>query len=183
MSGTHPDLLQIYCKRLQVVTGGTEVRYEIYPDAAYVFAARLTPAHGTTEIDAVLYTSTDPLIPGDDESKIALCVDIEGRADHFRVDGDVDGGGLFFENGVYVAVNGTTTGAYVYLHVIYLPRIQNCAAFPYPEQGLLACWEEAHPGVPFLENFWNYERENPAEPDDPAGGGGGGDPIGGIPLS
>lgn len=177
----HPDLIQTWNKQVSVTTPGTVVRYEIYPNACYILSARLSPARGVTEFEVNIYTSPAPDDAGDDEDKIPLYVDTTGRPDDYRAGDGMGAAALFCENGAYAACDATTGGDDAYLQVRFVPRLQFCPAFPYPEQTLQKCWEEAHPGVPIYENFWNYERDN-SEEDTGGSGGGGGTGSVGVPL-
>lgn len=188
----HPDLIQTFSAQV-TYTAAVQERYEIFQDACYVLSARLVPLVGVTEFSAILFTSPAPLIPADDEGKIPLYVDSNGRPDDYKAGGDDQHGGVFFENGIYAATNAATDGDDAILQVRFVSRKHYCPAFPYPEQTLLACWDEAHnegvsendPNyIPFKENFWDFERENPEE--DGGSSGGGGSPGGaalGVPLS
>ena len=166
----HPDLIQTWSNQVSVTTAGTIVRYEVYPDACYILSARLVPAIGVTEFQVTIYTSPSPDNPLDYESKIPLYVDPSGRPDDYRAGDGVGAAAMFCENGIYAACDATTNGDDAYLQVRFVPRKQFCPAFPYPEETLLECWEEAHPGVPIYENFWNYEREVAEDDEGSAGG-------------
>lgn len=187
----HPDLVRVFCQ--QVTYTAALERYEIFPDAAYVLSARLTPLPGVNAFRATLFTSPAPLSAGDDEGKIPLVVDDQGRPDDYRVSGGGLEAGLFFENGIYAVTEAAISGDDAILQVVYVPRKHYCPAFPYPEQGLRECWDEAHnegvgetdPGyVPIYTNFWDFERENPEEDGGTSGGGGtpGGSSVG-VPLA
>lgn len=188
----HPDLRLTWTQQITYTAAATE-RYEVYPHAAYLLSARLVPHPGVSEFSVTLYTSPDPDIAGDDEGKIPLYVDLDGRPDDYRV-GDADGGGgVFFENGIYAATFAAVDGADAVLQVVFVPRRNYCPAFKRPEDSLRECWDAANnegskegdPGyIPYKENFWDFERENPQEDGGTSGGGGtpGGSGVG-VPLS
>lgn len=188
----HPDLIRTFCQQVTYTAAVTE-RYEVFPDAAYVLSARLVGLPGVTGFAATLYTSPSPDNAGDDEGKIPLLVDEQGRPDDYFAGGGDYSRGVFFENGIYAATNASTDGDDAFLQVIYVPRKHYCPAFPYPEETLRECWDEAHNKgrsetdpeyIPFLTNFWNFERENPEEDGGSSGGGGtpGGSGIG-VPIA
>jgi len=174
---THPDLVRQWVRRITYTAAGAE-RYEVFPNSAYVLSARLVGVGSTNQFTVVLFTSEAPTVAGtDDEPKLALYLDTNGRTDSFGSYPPHSDGGIFFDNGIYAYTEGATDGDEAFLQVLYVPRLQYCAAFPYPEQSLLECWEAAHPGVPIYENFWNYERDNPEAPVETPADGSVGDPI------
>lgn len=187
MSAIHPDLIQTYSRLIT-----HDERYEVFPDAAYVLSVRLSPALGVTQFEVNLVTSPSPDTAGDDEGKIPLYVDIEGRPDHYVAGDGLGIGAMFFENGIYAVADATVAGDDAYLQVRYVPRKQFCPAFPYPEEGLTRCWDEAHNGgktqeelkseyIPIYTNFWNFERDS-AEEDTGSSGGPSGTGVLGLPL-
>ena len=182
MSAIHPDLIQTWHSQLNNVTPGTLVRYEIYPNACYILSARLTPARNVTEFEATIYTSPAPDTALDAENKISLYVDTTGRPDDYIAGDGLGGAAMFCENGIYVACDATTAGDDAYLQVRYVPRKQFCPAFPYPEETLQKCWDEAHNEgvpqespdyIPIYENFWDSERDNAEEDTGGSGSSGG----------
>ncbi len=183
----HPDLVQVYCK---IVTHTTDERYEVYPNGAYVLSARLSPVGSTASFEVVLYTSPAPDTALDDEGKIPLSIDPTGRVDDYSALAATGGTALFFENGIYAACAAVTAGDDAELQVVFIPRKQYCAAFPYAEQTLIECWDEAHNKgvsqdspdyVPIYTNFPDYERDN-AEEDTGGTGGPGEAGSNGLPL-
>lgn len=183
--GPHPDLIQVYNRLLT-----HDERYEIFPDGAYVLYARLSPTLGVNSFEAVLYTSPAPDTALDDESKISLYVDLEGRPDDYDARSVVGGSGMFFENGIYAACDATTAGDDAYLQVVFVPRRQFCPAFPAPEKGLTECWDAAHNDgktqadagyKPIYTNFTVFERDA-AEEDTGGSGGPGSSGTLGLPL-
>lgn len=185
----HPDLRQVWCKKIT----DAATAYEIYPDGAYVLRARLSPAIGTTEFEVFLFTSPSPLSAGDDEAKIPLYVGVGGVPDDYPIGENASGGGVFFENGIYARADSTVAADLAYLQVEFIPRRHNCAAFPKPEEELLACWDAARNvdenGKPIpsddpryetlYDNFTVYERDNPEEDS----GSSGGSSTTGIPIT
>lgn len=164
-------------RRVTYTAAGAQ-RYEICPDGAYVLAARLVGVGSTNQFTAVLFTSEAPTVAGtDDDPKLALSLDFKGSTDTFGAYPPHTDGGIFFDNGIYAYTEAATDGDEAFLQVFFILRKEYCAAFPYPEQTLLDCWEAAHPGVPFRENFWTYERENPENPIETPPDGTTGDPI------
>lgn len=176
MSGIHPDLIQTYSHQIT-----HDQRYEVFPNACYLLSVRLSPAMGVTEFEVNIITSPSPDTAGDDEGKIPLYIDTEGRPDNYIAGDGLGTAAVFCENGIYAVADCTVAGDDAYLQVRFVPRKQFCPAFPYPEQTLQKCWEEAHPGVPIYENFWDYERDN-SEEDTGGSGGGGGTGIIAVPI-